>query len=133
MPLRKQEQKHERSNRIQHKRNDLAQAGQLTSGRVKPDAAAKPQIKGWHYSMFGHVEKAIEKYCELANVKEKDLEFAAMPHIDDHQIPFNEFNVKGKLSPICARIVQHASSRSNCLLYTPINLPSTLKTLSTNR
>ena len=61
--------------------------------------------------MFGHVKQAVDRYSELAGKsgKSKDsLKNVATPCIDDHQIPPEEFEVKGELSPIAARVVLKA-------------------------
>ena len=55
--------------------------------------------------MKGHAEKCVEKYLELAKMSEKQLRMVATPGIDDHQIPKEKFETKGKLSDVCSRIV----------------------------
>ena len=58
--------------------------------------------------MFGHVQQTVDRYLELA-LKTKDLfEKVATPCIDDHLIPAEEFDVKGELSAIAARVVLKA-------------------------
>ena len=63
--------------------------------KVTPEQLRK--VKGWHYSMHGHAERAVEKYLELTGLIESDLKFAATPNIDDHQIPINDFAVNGAI------------------------------------
>ena len=43
-------------------------------------------IQSYFYSMSGHTEKCVEKYCELAGITEQQLKVVATPGLDDHQI-----------------------------------------------
>ena len=59
--------------------------------------------------MFGHCHQTVEKYLELSGKTEASLKTkAATPCIDDHQIPPEEFEVRGVLSKEAARIVLKA-------------------------
>ena len=60
--------------------------------------------------MKGHAEQCVEKYLELANKHESTLKAVETPCIDDHQIPPEDFETKGVLSPLAARIVLKALS-----------------------
>ena len=55
--------------------------------------------------MQGHARKCVSKYCELADVTPESLKQVATPNIDDNQLLPHEFEEKGKLSTIAARIV----------------------------
>ena len=68
-------------------------------------AAHNPKAKGYFYSMSGHCEKCVEKYCELAKVSALSLKKVATPCLSDHQIPVDELTVKGRLASVCSRIV----------------------------
>ena len=75
-----------------------------------PVAPAKPsadnhKVKAYFYSMVGHAEKCIEKYCELAGITEQQLKVVATPGLDGHQIPSEKFETKGILHANCSRIV----------------------------
>ena len=47
------------------------------------------------YEMFGHVEQTVARYLELAKKSKDSLKKVATPCIDDHEIPLQEFEVKG--------------------------------------
>jgi len=55
--------------------------------------------------MSGHAERCVAKYEELAGVKAEDLKQVATPCMDDHIIPPEDFEAKGELSNVAARIV----------------------------
>ena len=55
--------------------------------------------------MFGHVQQTVDCYLELAKKTKDSLKKVATPCIDDHLIPPEEFEVKGELSAIAARVV----------------------------
>ena len=58
--------------------------------------------------MFGHVQQTVDRYLELANKAKDSLKKVATPCINDHIIPPEEFEVKGELSAIAARVVLKA-------------------------
>ena len=62
-------------------------------------------IRAWEYVMTGHAQKCVEKYCELANIPIDSLRAVTTPNIDDHQLLPNDFEQKGRLSHIAAKIV----------------------------
>ena len=55
--------------------------------------------------MTGHAEQCVDKYLELANLSIKSLKQVATPCMDDHQLAPEDFDNKGALEPVCARIV----------------------------
>ena len=55
--------------------------------------------------MQGHAEQCVFKYLELANKTISSLKQAATPCIDDHQIAPENFEAKGELAAVAARIV----------------------------
>ena len=62
--------------------------------------------------MFGHVSQTVDRYLELSGKERSSLNTkVATPSIDDHLIPPEEFEVKGALSPIAARVVLKALLR----------------------
>jgi hypothetical protein len=70
--------------------------------------ATAGKVSFYSYEMFGHVEQTVERYCQLAGVSKEKLKLVATPCIDDHMIPPQEFETKGDLSPVAARIVLKA-------------------------
>ena len=66
------------------------------------------KVSFFAYEMFGHVQQTVERYCELAGVSVAKLKPVATPCIDDHMIPPEEFETKGDLAPVAARIVLKA-------------------------
>ena len=77
-------------------------SGSSSSGSTNKQSSV---IKGYFYSMQGHAEKCVEKYCELAGVAASSLKRVATPSLTDHQIPADDFKIKGKLSSVNSRIV----------------------------
>ena len=47
----------------------------------------------------------MQKYCEIACVNETSLKKVSTPNLDDHQLQPKDFENKGKLSDIAARVV----------------------------
>ena len=81
----------------------LAQA----SRRQLPCKSGK--VSAWTYEMFGHVNQTDDRYLELSCKDRKSISAKAVtPCIDDHLIPPEEFEVKGALAPIAARVVLKA-------------------------
>jgi hypothetical protein len=71
--------------------------------------AKDKQVSAWSYEMFGHVSQTVDRYLELSGKDRSSLKTkVATPCIDDHLIPPEEFEVKGTLSPIAARVVLKA-------------------------
>ena len=70
--------------------------------------ATAGKVSFYSYEMFGHVEQTVERYCQLAGVSKEKLKLVATPCIDDHMIPPQEFETKGDLSPVAARVVLKA-------------------------
>ena len=62
-------------------------------------------IHAYYYSIVGHVDKCIDKYCELGGVNRDSLKPADTPGIDDHLIPADVWKARGELAEVCARIV----------------------------
>jgi len=54
--------------------------------------------------MSGHAEQCVEKYLELSGTSEDSVKLAETPCMDDHQIPPEDFETKGQLFPVAARI-----------------------------
>ena len=85
----------------------LQKAAKENSWRQLP--ANKGKVAAWTYEMFGHCTQTVERYLELSGKDVKSLSAkAATPCIDDHLIPPEEFEVKGALSPVAARVVLKA-------------------------
>ena len=58
--------------------------------------------------MFGHVEQTVDLYLQLAGKFRSTLKPVATPCIDDHMNSPAEFEIKGELAPIAARVVLKA-------------------------
>jgi len=71
-------------------------------------AKEEAKVTWYAYEMFGHVEQTVDRYIELSGKSKDSLKMVATPCIDDHMIPPEEFQVKGELSPIAARVVLKA-------------------------
>ena len=63
----------------------------------------KPHAKtvAWSYDMEGHAQKCVERYCELANKKVKQLYKGSSPCLDDHQFKQEELESVEELSEVC--------------------------------
>ena len=71
--------------------------------------AKEHKVSAYCYEMFGHVTQTVDRYLELSGRPRESLKTKApTPCIDDHQIPAEEFDIKGHLSPIAARVVLKA-------------------------
>jgi len=66
---------------------------------------SKKQVRAWEYNMTGHAASCVEKYLDLLGVDASSLKHVAHPCIDDHQLSDDDYNTKGQLSPVAARIV----------------------------
>ena len=82
----------------------------------------KPHAKtvAWSYDMEGHAQKCVERCCELANIKTKQLYKVSSPCLEDHQIKKQELESVGELSEVCSQIVL------TCLELAPIGRPDIL-------
>ena len=50
----------------------------IPGSKVQAVAASAAQpIRGYYYSMQGHAEKCVERYCELANINPSTLKVVA--------------------------------------------------------
>ena len=68
----------------------------------------KPHAKtvAWSYDLEGHAQKTcVERYCEVANKKTKQLYKVSSPCLDDHQIKKEELESVGEFSKVCTQIV----------------------------
>ena len=92
------------------KSNKKQKAANSKNACSAPEKAAKQSkhVKMYSYEMFGHVKQTVERYLELTGKTVDSLRKVPTPCIDDHAIPLEEFNVKGELSPVAARIVLKA-------------------------
>ena len=55
--------------------------------------------------MAGHAKKCVERYCELANKKTRQLHNVSTPCIDDHHFKKEELKSVEKLSKVSSQIV----------------------------
>ena len=63
------------------------------------------KISSYADEMFRRVKQTVDRYLELAGKTKDSLKKFATPCMHDHQIPPEEFQVEGELSPIAARVV----------------------------
>ena len=70
-----------------------------------PSNETENHIQAYEYDMCGHVEQCVDRYLELSGAKRESLTQVATPCIDDHQLDPKDFQVKGRLAPVCSRIV----------------------------
>ena len=78
----------------------------------------------WSNDMEGHTQKCVERCCELANKKTKQLYKVSRPCLDDHHFKKEELESVGELSPVCTQIVL------TCLELARIGGPDILWSLS---
>ena len=86
-----------KSNKNKKKQDNICPAAEAEVKQTK--------VKMYACEMFGHVQQTADRYLELAKKSKEYLKKVATPCIDDHQIPPEEFEVKGELSPIAARAI----------------------------
>ena len=65
-------------------------------------------VSGFSYEMKGQAEGTVDKYLELAKKTKADLKPVSTPCMDDHQLAPEDFEEKGTLQPVCAKIVLKA-------------------------
>ena len=63
------------------------------------------QVKAYQHSMSGHAEQCVARYLELSGLKQTDLKKVSTPCIDDHLLKPEDFETKGELAAVAARIV----------------------------
>ena len=63
------------------------------------------RIQSWEYSMRGHQDQSVERYCALAQIDRSTLRKVATPCIVDHQLNPHDFECQGKLKPDASKIV----------------------------
>ena len=63
------------------------------------------KITAWSYDMHGHAEKCLERPCELGNNATSSAQLVATPCIEDHFLLPADFESKGELPNVCARMV----------------------------
>ena len=71
--------------------------------RISPGATEK--ITGAEKASRGLARKYVERYCELANKKVKQLYKVSCPDRDDHQVKQQERESVGDLSQVCSQVV----------------------------
>ena len=78
--------------------------------RAQPKSkTTKPKkVKAYYYRMTGHSEQTVERYFELGDKSKDSLKPVATPCIDDHMLDPSDFETKGILSPVAAKIVLKA-------------------------
>jgi hypothetical protein len=85
----------------------IGQSGAQAFAEIGPQDS-KTKTSAYIYEMCGHVEQTVARYLELSGKSKDSLKKVATPCIDDHQIPPEEFEIKGHLSSIAARVVLKA-------------------------
>ena len=77
-------------------------------------------IKAYQYSMKGHAQSCVEKYCQMTGTDISTLKAVPTPCLDDHMIPPEDFSEKGKLHTEAAKVVMKIAylaqqNRPDCL------------------
>ena len=91
---------------LKKKKDDVRMTYFCWSNRKLP-RCEKPHAKtaAWSYDMERSAQKCVERYCELANKKVKQLYKVSTPCLDDHQFKQEEFESVGQLFEACSQIV----------------------------
>ena len=79
-----------------------------SSKRGRACTSSLPKIRGWYYEMSGHTRQCVERYLELSGKKESSLKPVATPCLDDQMFAPEDWETKGELTPIAARVVLKA-------------------------
>ena len=74
-------------------------------GSEKLPLSQNLRISSWSYDMVGHAKKCVERYCELANKKNQQLNKVSTPCIDVLHFKEEEMKSVGELSQVCSQIV----------------------------
>ena len=93
-------------NIFEQKKDDVRMTYFFWRNRKLP-RCEKPHAKtaAWSYDMERRAQKCVERYCELANKKMKQLYKVSSPCMDDHQFKQEELESVGQLSEGCSKIV----------------------------
>ena len=75
--------------------------------------------------MEGHLQKCVERYCELANKKVEQLYKVSHPFVHDHEFKQEELEAVGKLPEVCSQIVL------KCLYLARIGRPDIIWSVNT--
>ena len=67
--------------------------------------SSQVEIKSYEYTMKGHAEQCVDRYCELAGKSKQKLRRAGTPCIDDHMFASVDFEKQGELNLVASRIV----------------------------
>ena len=67
--------------------------------------------------MKGFLDQCIERYLELAGVREESLKQAATPSMDEHAFSEDDLNTKGALAPVAASIIMKILYMARCCRY----------------
>ena len=78
-----------------------AKATEELTGWEKPHA----QTVARSHDMEGHVQKCVERYCEVANKKVEQLYRVSNPSLDCHRFRQEELESVGELSEVCSQTV----------------------------
>ena len=89
-------------------------------GREKPHAKAV----AWSYDTEGHVQKCVERDCELAYKETEQLYTVSSPCLNDHRFNMEELESVEELSAVCSQIVL------KCLYLARIDRPDISLTVS---
>ena len=88
----------------------------------KASSSEKLSISTWLYDMEDHVNKCVERFCELTNRTTQQLYKVLTPCIDDHQFKEEELKSVEEFSNECSQIVL------KCLYMARIGSPDILWT-----
>ena len=80
-------------------------SGAAAAGGGSPCAYGKNAANGTRYLMRGSLEQAIDKYCELADIKRDTLRPAKTPSLDEHNFSDEDFKEQGILAPVAACVL----------------------------
>ena len=71
----------------------------------KQGATPATQLKTMTYSMSGFAMQCVDRYLELSGSKVEDLKPASTPTLDDQSFAIEDYETRGALATVCAKIV----------------------------
>ena len=87
----------------------------IGSDRAAKDSASTHGIKAIRYDMVNFFRQCVDRYCELANVKESSLAGRKFkyPGIDDHQLSDEGWDTSGHLASLAAKVLMKIAYGAN--------------------
>ena len=77
----------------------------MVAAKAEPKGEVARKLTKISYKMNGFATQCVDRYLELSNQKEGNLKAAATPSLDETTFASTDFETKGELAGMCAKIV----------------------------